>query len=103
MGDKTRPSGGISDLDREAPRPKASGSFMIFLARVEHVILQLDGHRSLLADALRTEARLMATEFSRWPDRLPTDVVERLAKTADAYQRVTGLEDQLRDYLAGGR
>ena len=89
--------------DREAPTPRASGSFSIFLGRVEHVIVQLDDHRSSLADALRTKARAMAAEFAKWPDNVSSDVVERLARTSDAYQRVVELEAQLQSYLHGGR
>ena len=70
--------------------------------RTELVLTQLDGHRSHLADALRTEARAMAKEYSSWPDNVSSDVVERLARTAEAYQRVTSLESQVRDYMHGG-
>jgi len=99
----TKPSGGDPSIDREAPTPRASGSFMIFLARTELVIAQLEGHRSPMADVLLIHARAMAAEFTQWPDIMSSDVIDRLARTSDAYKRVTELEEQVRYYLAGGR
>jgi len=54
-------------------------------------------------DALRTEVEVMVEECGRWPEKVPTDVTERLAATAGMYQRLRDLEEQVKVFLEGGR
>jgi hypothetical protein len=91
----TKPIEPPGHVDRDVPTPRESGSFMIFHARAAALLVKLDPLHTAIADALRRQLRAMGEECERWPLMAPADVAERLARTADMYQRLQELEMQV--------
>jgi len=102
-----------TEIDRETPTPKVSGSYSAFRDVALDLVAELGARRGLLdvrrtaftmklierLDAMTKEAETLALEFAGWPDHPPLDVTARSA----SIQKLMDLRDQVRSYLDGER